>query len=167
MRTLVCTILFACVGGCLLIGSTCLADTFDAPTAVIARGDGSFQYTCIFRKGPGTAYCSAYGWGGRYNVTGGYHVDCFCQGAINEGDSILIGVAGQLIDLKQPGVADEGIGFCDGYPGQDASTQILPYQVQVHLDSPNGGEQLIVGQSTQISWTAIGSEGAIAVDLYV
>jgi hypothetical protein len=166
MRNLVCTILSVGVGGC-LIGSMCLADTFDAPTIVIAQVDGSFHYVCTFRKGPGDAICGSIGWTAQYNVTpSGSHGDCFCEGVIHEGAVIPINVDGQLIDLESPGGVEAFVGLCD-VPSHRASTEILPYQPTVHLDAPNGGEQLLVGLPTTISWTASGGAGAITIDLYV
>jgi hypothetical protein len=105
------------------------ADTFQAPTQVVANLDGSFSYQAKFRKEGTADQLGGNGWYGVANVAGGYSADCFCESfcTMQAGDSLTIQVNGQLTDPTQQGSAGTEVTFCTPGMNYGALTTVHPY----------------------------------------
>jgi len=131
VRGVASAITLALAGGCALAMSAVHADTLEAPAQVVAQVDGSFAYSCTFRKGAGTAQLAAYGWSGMQNVQGGMVGDCFCLPfcpVFAPGDTFALVVSGQLVSPNLPGLVAESVSLCTS-SGAAAMTTVQPHSV--------------------------------------
>lgn len=135
MRIAAFALSLALVAGSLPAPSRARADTFEAPTEVTARLNGSFHFVCTFRKGEGTGLVAGVQYYGTSNCLDQFFGDCFCFPgcAIEPGDSIRVEIAGGLTDPGLPGGMDVVVSLCSGGGGR-ASVTILPYEAIAGAD---------------------------------